>query len=218
MSTTVIQHGLERTGTHLAAWMLEKHTNGWCDVNRFGFKHGPYQPAQVAERLSRAPVLVTVRHPVSWLVSVHAFRVKKDDVTQDFAGWIQSGGPLHPREVRMWTFAYGYWARRLDRWQTWDGRPCAAIRLEDMLRAPADTLRGVADKLDLNITAEIEAPEDYQGENYGGRADGFARIRGREVERQTWREEAADVWGPLSRAMDHDVLDYWGYAMSGELI
>lgn len=209
--TTIILHGLERTGTDPAAWLLQGHFSVAVNVTSEAWKHGPYAAGLVPDELADAPVAVTVRHPLSYLVSVYEWRRETDGLDREWRDWLRYGSREQPRALRMWNFGYGYWRDRMQRWAALD-RPCALIRLEDLLREPACTLRRAGIQMRLGEPSELRTPDGYLGPRSAAEAGGFEDVRERVVEEERWRDRYTDdqarrCW----RQCDLELADYYGY-------
>jgi hypothetical protein len=211
VSTTVIQHGLERTGTSLARRILQDHFSAAVNVESKAWKHGPWAPALVPEPLHEAPVAVTVRHPLNHLVSVYRWRRKTGETRTTWKKWIRYGSTEQPWVLRMWNFAYGYWREKMRQWSA-EGRPHTLLRLEDLLREPACTLRRAAMQMRLGEPRELRMPDGYLGPRSLAEVGGFEDVRERVVEEQRWRkryegDQARRCW----MQTDLQLAAYYGY-------
>jgi len=218
MSTTILLFGLERTGTSVTRRMLQDHWPCAVNVESRAWKHGPYAGHRVADGLSDAPVVVTVRHPLSRALSVWEMQRDRGATDKSLKEWLRYGSKVVPWALRGWCFAYGYWRERVHRWWQESERPATVIGLEDLLENPQRELRSLGLYLGLGKPGDVEPPEDYVAPQFGPRDGGFADARRRLVEQEAWRH----AYGPhLLReawlSLDLDLCAAYGYEPRMEL-
>jgi len=204
MTVEIIQHGMMRTGTSLTRACLEMNYPIVSHVHKYGWKHGG-----VPLREYPARVVVSIRHPLSWLVSMHRFGSATTDLIPEFEKWIlwhprhHRGGDL--TELHCWSFCYGYWLARIP--------DAMVVRFEDMLTRPRETCDCVAAELDLPPCGNgFQVPEKYVGARAQKRTDGYAEIVKREiVDRAYMAAYTPEMIAHVRARLDPLLLERFGY-------
>ena len=196
-------HGLMRSGTNLASWLFSHNYDVQIQTNEPDWKHGPICHSVLEEQ-----VVLTVRHPCSWLWSAYCFGSETTDVVADFESWIFGKIPHHDRqlpELSLWSLANGYWIWRLPF--------VRVLRLEDMLTAPEATADTVAAELGLGRkTTEFELPEKRLGPDKRQARGTFASINKREIDERRWLHHLTQDMLDFARDnIDSALLELLGY-------
>ena len=150
------QYGLQRSGTNAVRAIVE--TNYDATVRSTG-KHDAPAPPDVA---AACAVLVSVRHPASWLIAYHRFRAMK---RSDVGLAIDPIDTLAPGWLDHWatmTTAHLCAARRHGRWHV--------VTHDRLIRDPEGAARDVGQALDLSPTRDTL--EVYRGRRMRRGADG----------------------------------------------
>lgn len=217
MTKRIILFGLKRTGTALIKWILEHNWSVKVLTNDYGYKHGPYCASQIPSRYSDIPVIVTVRNPLTQLISYYQYLQFRSPYPEtnpgSFEGWLKKR--IKGQDpIRLWNFAYGYWAWRLSNWEV-TSRCSTFARFRDILKDPLFEVGrlGVALNLGHRESEKLVLPEnEYVALDFLEREEGFFQVKERELggeERERFYSPELEhfVW----TNMDLDVLMYYGY-------
>lgn len=210
----IVQFGLERTGTTLLKWMVEHNMPGVdVETSTAPWKHGPFCEDLLAEVEALRHVVVSIRHPLSFLVSYYDMLNTRTPhlETGSFPQWVRTTAKAYPHALRMWSFAYGYWCWRIGSGLHGD---VVVVRLEDMLARPRDEIHRIGHIYGLPVQEGIELPTSYVAPGFGKPRLGqtFTEVRRRVVEDEEWRghytaELAEYAWSHI----DRDVASSYGY-------
>ena len=211
MSLSLSLFGLERTGTTVTQWLLQRNFRARVNDGSKAWKHGPV--AKEKMRHPEAPIVLCVRHPMDYLQSRHAMARAAGDTDKDLQEWCRYGSREQPWALRMWNYAYGYWRRRTALPSRADiGPEVFTLRLERLLADPLERLRTLGRILGLGTLEEVELPESYTGPRCGAPDGGFEEVRRRVLEEQRWRQRYDDdLLRHCWRRCDLELAAEYGY-------
>lgn len=214
MSQPVIRlFGLPRCGTNV--WQRTMQGNFKCrvvqgDNRKHVWKHGCYC------RCDNKPLLVTVRHPLSYLWGTYKVLGKCRlrgmfrgcETFKDFLMDLQLPSRENPF-LHRWSFAYGYWLWR----SRCSSVPIALRRWEDLLESPEAECRNAAVVLGLEADGDFSVVEKQVGPHQT-RPGGYELIRRQELEEREYLEHYDDeALEFVEDRLDPAVVQEYGYSL-----
>ena len=139
------QFGLQRSGTNVIKWLMERHYFVWIDVNRNGWKHG-----FVGEASQSIDLILISKNVFAWLDSIFRYShpVTAADDPGIFSRFLRSPYIFEnadaPNPVAQWNLMNGHW-HSLDL----SPRKVVPIRYDDLVYDAEATCEKLAGKFGI---------------------------------------------------------------------
>lgn len=138
------QYGLQRSGTNYSRFLLTNHYHVDVWDNRGGWKHGFYRDVNY-----KVDVLVTVKNPYDWIISLHKYSNHPKDLSEYIRGSYNFEGMQGDNPMAYWNTMNKHWYNL-----EIPGYQKMIVRYEDLLKYPEDVTDGIAKQLGFSRNKE----------------------------------------------------------------